>query len=128
MSGDADLTPKARKATIENAKANGFEVVESAPNLLLIDLDTIAARKQFDRTLPVLQQHYAMSDPEFTESKSGNTHAVIRLAEPQPLHVRIAMQAALGSDGVKEALALIRHEHGVQEPCLLFRPKKKGKK
>lgn len=52
---------------------------------------------------------------------------MIRLHDPQPVHVRIAMQAALGSDGVKEALALLRLDNGCKEPCLLYRPKK-GKK
>lgn len=67
------LTPGELQDAIDSGIERGFEVVRSEPTLLLVDLDTIAAKKQFDRTLRVFQQHYEMDEPVFTESKSGNT-------------------------------------------------------
>lgn len=122
------LTPTELDAAITDATQRGFEVVRSSPTTLLVDLDTIAARKQFDRVLSVLVRLYPVTgDPVFTESKSGNSHAVLTLDVELPLAERVALQAALGSDGVKEILALARADAGCTEPCLLFRPKQKGK-
>ena len=121
------LTPIELEAAIAEAKTAGFEVVQSAPNLLLLDLDTAAAYRQYERVMPLLQRYYE-AVPEETESKSGNIHVVVRLGEDMPVMKRIAWQAALGSDGIKEALATLRVQEGCGEPCLLFRPIKRKHK
>jgi hypothetical protein len=66
---------------------------------------------------------YGAAEVERWASKSGNTHIRIALAYPQPWAVRYALQAALGSDGVKEVLALMQMQNGCDEATMLFRPK-----
>lgn len=49
-------------------------------------------------------------DRFFTMSKSGNTHLYIRFHNAFTDLERVALQAALGSDPVREALSVLRHQ------------------
>lgn len=99
-----------------------FDAVRADCNTLLVDLDTPEAFAQWDRVLPKVREHFGIEKIEAWHSKSGNRHAAITLSRPQPVAVRLALQASLGSDGVREVLGLKRSENGCEEPSALFRP------
>lgn len=120
---ESNLTPQALAKAISSGIERGFEVIQSGPRVLLLDLDSPFARAQYERVRPVLLQYVDVTGSSHWSSKSGNDHKVIRLAEDMPIRDRIIWQAALGSDGVKEALSLVAINAGVEEPCLLFKPK-----
>lgn len=121
MSGNLP-TPAAKQEAIDRAEAEGFTVVRSDARTLLLDLDTHAALEQFYRVLPVVEEHYTIMDETRWRSKSGNTHVKLTLAAPLPIMERYALQAALGSDGVKEVLSILGLKFGCIEPALLFQP------
>jgi hypothetical protein len=122
VSGES-LTQPALDAVIAQAQAEGFEVVRASYSVLLLDLDTPAAVAQFDRVLPIVQEHFGVLGMERWRSKSGNTHISVTLSAAQPWAVRYALEAALGSDGLRSALALLQMINGCNEASILFRPK-----
>lgn len=121
MSG-ASLNQLELDAAILQAKIDGFEVVRADDTHLLLDLDNEQALAQFDRVLPVVMEHFGATDIERWRSKSGNTHIRLRIASPQPWAVRYALQTALGSDGVRDVLAIVQMLNGCDEAAMLFRP------
>lgn len=121
MSGGS-LSPERFAEDISEA-AQKFEVIQSDGSTLLLDLDTPEALAQFERVLPKVKDVFGITKAAKWSSKSGNTHALVALSEPLPVLMRLALQAALGSDGVREVLALKRWENGCHEPSVLFRPR-----
>lgn len=122
MSGES-LTPEGLDAAIALAQGQGFDVVRADDRTLLLDIDTPEALTQYERVLPVIAEHYGVSTVEHWKSKSGRDHFRLTLALPQEPLMRYAMQSALGSDGVREALILCQYRNGCEEPSILFRPK-----
>lgn len=120
-SGDG-LTQELFDEAMAQAIADGFEVIRGTPSTLLLDLDTDAAWAQFERVLPTVEKTVGTLGLRQWPSKSGNRHVQLKLVGDLPALLRIALQAALGSDGVREALALKRLENGIAEPSSLFRP------
>lgn len=120
----AGLTQAALDAAIAQAEAEGFEVVRATDSCLLLDLDTPEALAQYARVLPILMENCLGYEAERWQSKSGNTHVRVTLNGQHPWAVRYALQAALGSDGVREVLAVLRMMNGCDEASNLFRPKK----
>jgi hypothetical protein len=111
---------------IADAEAKGFRVYIGNDRRLLLDLDTPASLRQYERVLPILQDMYELVEVSRWPSKSGHgTHVVLECNEPLTVLERYGMQAMLGSDGVREALSVRRWLHGLSIHSLLFRPKKK---
>lgn len=107
---------------IAEAIALGFEVVRANDTTLLLDLDNEHALAQFDRVLPTVCEVFGATDIKRWKSKSGNTHISLTLPQAHPWAVRYALQAALGSDGVRDVLALAQMLNGCDEASILFRP------
>lgn len=122
MSGADDLMPDALAVTIATAEAAGLEVVKASGNTLLLDLDTDAAYEQYLRVLPTVEQYFGVVVGEEWRSKGGNRHVRLRFVNEYEPYVRYALQAALGSDGVKEVLTLIRERNGCEAASILFKP------
>jgi hypothetical protein len=117
-------SPVALNAAISAASKAGFEVIQSDAHTLLCDLDTEHAVEQFHRVYPIVEQHFAAQRFEMWKSKSGNTHArvFLGLAIHDPAD-RYLLQAALGSDGKREALSLVQLIADCIEPSVLFKPR-----
>lgn len=107
---------------VRQGKINGYIVYRSNSRLLLVDLDTEAARIQYERVLPILAKTHGAKEDDRWISRGGNAHRVVRLTQPIGIFHRLGLQAMLGSDGVREALSLKRARAGVSEPSVLFRP------
>jgi hypothetical protein len=125
MSGGS-LTPEALAGAIKLAEEEGFEVVRGNDATLLLDLDTEHAVEQFYRVLPIVEEHFGVESHETWSSKSGKTHAAVKLTAPLPCVQRLLLQAALGSDGKREALGLLQLQNGCAEPNVLFKPTAKS--
>jgi hypothetical protein len=123
------VSPEKRENAIKSAKEAGFEVIQSAPNLLLLDFDVPYAgdqKKYYNpEVMDIILQYVETHAVESWASKSGNTHVLVTLGKELPAHHRIALQAALGSDPKREALSVLRLMNGIEEPSLLFKPKAK---
>lgn len=119
---DAEYTEEDVDDVVAKAKLAGFIVYRSNPKLLLIDLDNPASVAQYERVLPVIASMYNAVEDDRWVSKGGNQHRLVKLAKPAGVGTRLGLQAMLGSDGLREALALKRVQNGVSEPSLLFRP------
>jgi hypothetical protein len=104
----------------EKANEEGLVVMPAGENELQLDIDTDEAYAQFGRVLPVLKEYFGVISNFTTRSKSGDgRHVRIRLAQPMPVMQRIALQAALGSDGVRELLSVVMVLNNDVAPCLL---------
>lgn len=122
MSAEGGLGVECFEAAIAEAKKT-FDVVQGDERTLLLDLDTPEAKTQYERVFPIVQEKFDVVSTSSWLSKSGNTHIAVTLAEPLSVTWRIALQAALGSDGVREVLGLKRYANGVIEPSMLFKPR-----
>jgi hypothetical protein len=121
MSG-ASITQPGLDAAIAQAIADGFEVVRANDYTLLLDIDNEAALAQYGRVLPIVAEHFGAAEVERWPSKSGNTHIRLALAYPQPWALRYALEACLGSDGMRNSLACVQMNNGCDEASILFRP------
>lgn len=94
----------------EWAENLGCICIEATDKQLFIDIDTPEQFDQFMKGMYVLRNQQIVGKYTATPSKSGFPHAhmVVNLMEPQTLMTRIALQAALGSDPMREALSIKR--------------------
>jgi len=107
------------------ARAKGFQIVDSDDGTLTLDLDGPDAIERFTLLFEKAAELFELTVIDRWESKSGpgHEHVVVRCdKQPRDVVWRIALQAILGSDPVREVLALKRLENGVAEPSQLFKP------
>jgi hypothetical protein len=107
-------------------RAKGCEVIQSAPNLLLLDFDTAEALERFDRLRGSFFRLFPADEVVEWPSKSGkphHRHVMVKLSAPiEDAALRVALQAALGSDPKREIFSVLRLLQGTKEPSLLFKP------
>jgi hypothetical protein len=110
-----------REAYVARSIAEGLIISLPEPNELQIDIDNQAHRDAFNRSFEILSREIG-GEITVTEtvSKSG-TGAHIRITLPFALDVwqRIAWQAALGSDPVREVLSCLRAMRKDAHPTLM---------
>lgn len=122
-----DLTLEEIRELAEEAKC---DLVVASDTTLQLDIDGLAARRQYVVVLDILRSRFPdllTPKSESWISKSGNEHVVLHLQKPLPVEERIMFQAMLGSDGKREALNLNRvrrKQPGAQEDIVLFKPRK----
>lgn len=108
---------------VAEAKASGkFRVIKSKSGTLLIDLDSKAAFRRFKKLYKMLKEPFTLKKLDFYQSKSGEGWHVVLSTSATNFGNRIALQAILGSDPVKEAFSMINMKHGELEACYLFKP------
>ena len=124
---DGGLTPDEFHQENAVAVADGMEVRLADDRHLLLDLDDEAAIARFAKYRPKLTDLFGATLVEEYESRSGpgHLHVILELAEPHPAAFRIALQAVLGSDPLRELLGLRRLANGVTEPSRLFRKRER---
>ena len=120
---DGGLTPQEFVQENNKAEADGMAVRHANAKTLLMDLDDPIAIERFRRFMPKLDELFGAKVTEEYESRSGagHLHVVIEMDEPFPAAFRIALQAVMGSDPLREFLSLRRLANGVEEPSRLFR-------
>lgn len=95
-------------------------------NELFVDLDSEEAYSHFKHVWPIAKRHFAISYKE-SASKSGlpKRHIVVRLdKDTYTLTEKLVLQAALGSDGRREVMSLVRCMAREENVVVFFEPKK----
>lgn len=118
----------AHNTAIKEAQEDGFTVRVAQADEILLDLDTPESELQFNDNLQLFASLFGVVNVEGWKSKSKGRHVVVHTATKRISDAeRIALQAALGSDGKREIIAIKRLRDGDTRPSVLFRPTvKKG--
>jgi len=123
MSGST-LNREAVEARITKAENEGFEVIQTSPKTLLLDLDTPEAESTFEERISAVEEYCTIHYYETWNSKSGNKHVQVFLYNDLDPVARYALQLFIGSDPTKEYLFIVANSHFNNPDCsLLFRPK-----
>jgi hypothetical protein len=102
--------------------AEGFTIMTPADNELLLDIDTEANWEFFLKAIKRLIEEYPGGIAwRSWPSKGGlpKRHVSVRMPFDMDAAQRIAFQAVLGSDLVREMLSLFRSQQGDPLPTLL---------
>jgi hypothetical protein len=116
-SGTPTALEKERKAELL-----GLKMVKSAPDLLLLDLDSDAHVVDFNVSLGIMGEAPTKLIKSYllTTSKNGRKHAYVKLTRSFALLERIGFQAVLGSDRKRETLSVLELLKEYEEPTVLF--------
>lgn len=126
--GEQSGYSETREEYLTRMEDEGFEVVFPESNELLIDIDTEEQYRMFKLHYERLRDEQDFKTMSYTEhfSKSGPPRRHIHLKMPwsmSPIE-RIAWQAVLGSDVIRELLSMIRLYRGDGHPTLFAEPKR----
>lgn len=109
------------------AEQKNCELMIPKENELFLDIDTIRQSDVLKEQLFILDENGINYEKKELISKSGNKHVIITLPFNVSDSLRVAFQAALGSDPKRELLACLRILADVEVVTVIFRPKpKKG--
>jgi len=114
---------------VKEAEANGLLVVYPEDNQLQIDIDSDRAFDIFLEMKTLLEKYFAVLDVVIGYSRSGapKRHVTVTLDQPIDNYQRVALQAIMGSDRVREFLSYVQHRNGDQHPILFIeKPGQKG--
>lgn len=114
---DAD---KSREEYIAKMQAEGYRIVYPAPDELQIDMDTDEHFETFKHQVKILIREYPNIEYTINPSKNGlpGRHATIKMPFPMQNEERIAWQAAMGSDPIRELISLMRIKRGDNYPTI----------
>lgn len=122
---DKDYVNEEREDFIARMLEEGKKVVFPAANELFIDIDSADQLAAFQHLFGILKNQACElqwgADIVYDKpSSSGvpNRHIIISMDHDMTDLERIAWQAALGSDPVRELLSLIRHLRGSTNPTM----------
>lgn len=123
-----DHVAHVQKRIDENGESDMLEIVLPQPNQLQLDYDTPELPVWFERALAIAAQAFCprLRDSisyTVTSSKSGNRHVTVDLPCEIDDLTRVAWQAALGSDPMRESLSLMSIRRGIANPSLLLEVK-----
>jgi hypothetical protein len=92
------------------------------PDELFIDIDTDRQFALFDAQVKLLKKHFWFKSVTTTPSKQGlpHRHIVVKMARAYDLMTRIALQACLGSDPMRELLSAKRAHEGEDNVVIFF--------
>ncbi len=118
---EAGINPNSARAEKE-ALENNLAVVYPEDNQLQVDIDSDDAMNIFWAMLPIVQKYYGAIVESITASRSGfpKQHVTLRVTVPLNPFERIALQACLGSDRVREVLGVVQAMQGDPHPTLFL--------
>lgn len=124
--GYEPFNPQTVEELEKMAEEFGCILIQPAENQLTLDLDSEEDVEKLNDRLALCP--YSVSLVETWRSKSGNTHALLKLYNYRRFSTleKIQMQALLGSDRERELINITRYLRGDDENTLrvLFQPKK----
>lgn len=107
---------------IEKAISEGFEIIRSDNNTILLDIDNPESMERFHYFYEKIYDSFDLRVSKTWKSRHGNYHIVIECSISMPFPNRVAIAACLGSDPIREALAIRMYMDGINEPSVLFKP------
>lgn len=143
MPTDREYFEYLRDTTFTKARANGLEIVIPGSNQIQLDIDRPWPHEivYLDRKIKEIRQlihnddkksisvlfrfdeEFSIDRHEAWRSAGGNIHVMLTINRDLDLLDRIAIQAILGSDPMRELCNLRRARCNAQDPIALFRPK-----
>ena len=120
-SAEYGSTNAAYEESRRRAQERGLTVRTAGSQEIFLDLDTPESRRRFYAMLPILQKNFKVKNWFAEYSSSRNIHVTINMDEYILQDARLALQAILGSDPVKEMLTLRRSMDNIQGAVMLFR-------
>ncbi len=110
-----------RENAVDKAKRLGLLLVEPKPDELFVDIDSRRAMDEFLNRLSRFISVYKGTTVQYTTSVGGNWHAYVTVPGWSfTMDQRVAMQAALGSDPLREMIAMKHHHEGYAYPSVFF--------
>ena len=119
---DPDGMPNSQRA-YNQAAIEGLNVVLPASNELLIDIDNEHSYMLFNKQIQIVQAFIGVVDIREQASKSGQPyklHITVELDKDVTGMERLALQAMLGSDRVRELLGYVQEKNGDPHPVLFL--------
>lgn len=108
---------------IKKAEEENLKVIFPEENELLLDFDNSVAYDHFENVIHILEEYWGVVSRKESPSlsgKPGHVHVIVRLNTQLTSLERIAIQAALGSDGKRELLGIVRVHHDDPHPTLFL--------
>lgn len=106
---------------VAKAAALGLAIVYPNPRELFLDIDSDADFAAFKKHVAIVIAHVeAWRSTPSPSGRSGRRHVVVTLKRELSDVERIAWQAALGSDRIRELLSLRNIANGNTRPPTLF--------
>lgn len=112
-----------REYAPDKAARLGLTLVMPKDDELFIDLDSPDAMARFSLLFDdEFTQVYPLASVKFTTSSGGNIHAYVTVPELKPLKMeeRLALEAALGGDPLRQMIAVKHHREGYAYPSVFF--------
>jgi hypothetical protein len=109
---------------LDKALSEGATIIRDTPTTLLLDLDSDGDLRRYKSALPRMQRNFRIVEKLRYESKTpGHYHVVLKTSSATTIYERIALQAMLGSDPIREAMLLVKIQNGVDpaDANVLFR-------
>lgn len=112
-----------REEFIMRMAEEGYIPRYPSPNELLIDIDNDTHWEAFVRSFDIFKREYPLEQScKIYPSRSGLPcrHVIVQLPFKIDDWQRIALQAALGSDPVRELLSILRLQRGDAHPTMFI--------
>jgi hypothetical protein len=119
----ADIGKVRRDVAEEQAKARGCVIIEPKPNELFLDIDSADDMAYFEKQIKRVAVRWkcTWTASESPGGKMGRYHVYVTFFDRELDHwQRIALQAVLGSDRVRELISVQRLLDGDAAPTLFF--------
>lgn len=107
-------------ASLKRAKELGLEIVLSAPDELLIDIDNESDYVVFVENSTILKKYIDVWHSKPSKSGLPKRHIHVRLTHTIDAQERIMLQAILGSDRKHEAYSFLALCEGHTNPTMFF--------
>lgn len=107
---------------IEEAERSGLDVVYPKPNELQIDIDNEHSLLLFGKQLDIVKKFIGYVSHTDNPSRSGGVkrHITVVLSHEVSTIERLALQAMLGSDRVRELLGYVQYQENDPNPVLFL--------
>ncbi len=118
---DPSGQPNSQRA-IEEALINNLLVVYPAEDELQIDIDNEHSYLVYVKQMDIMKKYLGAIETKVEASRSGlpKRHITVKLNHSVTMLERIALQACLGSDRVRELLSLVQYQNGDPHPVLFL--------
>ncbi len=115
-----------QEKAVSKAKEEGFEIVESSPTTLLLDLDSQHAYDKLPKRIELMNKlfRWYVKKRDEWRSKSGNWHVVCSIEVETTIYNRLWMEVCLGSDPKRSMIGFSHHLKDVRPGLcsVLFKP------